>query len=319
MPFLHPPTFLRPLRQANAAQQYDTTPGGAPVLPDLSPVLLLSFLALTARHHPVLIAHHSPPSSSRPSNPRIASEYYAAAAKSRLAGNLGDSLGTTDIERLQALLMLALFDWSNCQGAKAWISLGVALRYAQLLGLQYEDELDDQPRALSLKVKSEAAQIVPESGSWETTGKSDTFVEREVRRRIFWSCFIMDRYLSSGKYRPQMVQVQDVRIQLPSSERAFLFGERVRTLMLDEDANHPGRGGVDSLKRGSDMPYQNGERSWASSPMNRLPQFKQEDNATEAEKGRWEVGPDEGLTSRFVKVLDIYGKLVKWTCAGGRR
>lgn len=324
MPFLHPPTFLKPLRQASAAQQlptgsYGPSSGPAPVLPDLSALLLLSFLALTARYHPVLVAHHSPPSASRPSNPKIASEYYAAAAKSRLAGNLGDGLGTPDIERVQALLMLSLFDWGNCQGSKAWISLGVALRYAQLLGLQYEDELDDQPMALSQKVKQEAAQIVPDGKSWETANKNDAFVQREIRRRIFWSCFIMDRYLSSGKYRPQMINVHDVRIQLPSSERAFLFGEKVRTLLLDEDANHFGRAEMENQKRMSDIPYTNGDRRWSPTHTNHSPRLKQEDTNSDAERGRWEVGPDEGLTSRFVKALEIWGKLVKWCCAGGRR
>lgn len=39
----------------------------------------------------------------------------------------------------------------------------------------------------------------------------------------------------------------------------------------------------------------------------------------EEEKGRLEVGPDEGLVSRYVKVLEIYGKVIKWSCSGGRR
>jgi hypothetical protein len=37
------------------------------------------------------------------------------------------------------------------------------------------------------------------------------------------------------------------------------------------------------------------------------------------EKGRLQAGADEGLLSRYVKILEIYGKVVQWSCAGGRR
>lgn len=329
MPFLHPPMFLKPLRQASVIQppnkEFGQTPPDSNVLPPYSPMLLLAFLALTARYHPQLVAHHSPPSASRPSNPRIASEYYAAAAKSRLAGNLGDGLGTPEIERVQSLMMLALFDWSNCQGAKAWVSIGVALRYAQILGLQYEADLDDQPLALNHSMQEEAHQLgVKANGKiWESGEKGDAFIDLEVRRRTFWSCFVMDRYMSSGKFRPQMINARDVRIQLPSSERTFLFGERVRTLLLSDGLDDvEGRAEVETQRRYSEAPHHlNGDKR-TSPPSRGSPTFSKinhEADEHDAEKGRWEVGPDEGITSRFVKVLDLYGKLIKWSCRGGRR
>ncbi|KAL9097063.1 MAG: hypothetical protein Q9165_001027 [Trypethelium subeluteriae] len=74
----------------------------------------------------------------------------------------------------------------------------------------------------------EAQQLGIKAEKLTRTKQSDAFVEQEIRRRTFWSCFIMDRYLSSGKYRPQMLSVKDLRIQLPSSEKAFLFGEKAR-------------------------------------------------------------------------------------------
>ena len=40
---------------------------------------------------------------------------------------------------------------------------------------------------------------------------------------------------------------------------------------------------------------------------------------SEEEKGRLEVGVDEGLVSRYIKILEIYGRVVQWSCAGGRR
>lgn len=277
-------------------------------LPPAAPVLLLGFLALTARFHEKLVAHHSPPSGNRPSNPLIASQYYAAAAKARLAGNAGDGLGLPDGARIQALCMLALHDWGNCQGVKAWISLGVAVRYAQILGLQYQLDLDDQPnsRTSALALKPFAAP-------------QEDFVEQETRRRTFWSCYILDRYMSSGKYRPQMLNVRDVRLQLPSSERSFLFGERVRTALLSEEpedsldhktvAGHNRR--PSSMHGGS-----NGDS--VSTPRHNHA-YSDVQGSEDEQYGRWELGSSEGIVSRYIKATDLYGSVVRWSCGGGRR
>ncbi|MBE7182452.1 MAG: fungal specific transcription factor domain-containing protein, partial [Terriglobus roseus] len=182
---------------------------------------------------------------------------------------------------------------------------------------QFEDELDDQPFALSQKLRLEPTQVVSNGSSWDTGSQSDAFIEREIRRRTFWSIFVMDRYVSSGKYRPHTIHAQDVHIQLPSSERAFLFGEKVRTLKLGEEEHPTGRSEVETPRRYTDFAHTNGEQHWSPSIARESPRVKDEDR--DSELGRWEVGTDEGLTSRFVKALELFGKLVKWACAGGRR
>jgi len=283
-------------------------------MPPFSPVLLLSFLALTARFHPQLVAHHSPPSSSRPSNPVIASEYYAAAAKSRLSGNLGDGLGTPDLDRVQALLMLVLHDWGNCQGQKAWVSLGVAIRYAQILGFQYERDLDDEPHALSQALKSEADRMGLEQHrkiARPSLSSSEEFIHQEIQRRTFWSCFVLDRYISSGKYRPQMLNVHDLRIQLPSTDRAFLFGEKVRTLLLGEEQGDTDARAEAQSKRLSSTTLGNGDLRPSPSSDGRL--------HDDTQGARWEISTEEGVLSRYIRVIDLYGKLVRWSCGGGRR
>jgi len=233
-----------------------------------------------------------------------------------MSGNLGDGLGTPELARIQALLMLALHDWGNCQGAKAWISVGVAIRYAQILGLQYERELDDEPLAHSLALSDEAPHLGvrhKRKASIAPVTKNDEFTDQEVRRRTFWSCFILDRYMSTGKYRPQMLNIRDIRVQLPSSERAFLFGEKVRTLLLGEEIDDVnGRAEVQSKRHAS----LNGlESSNGSTPG----LGRGNDDRDGSDTGRWEVGSDEGIVSRYVKAIDLYGKLVKWSCNGGRR
>ncbi|EMC91656.1 hypothetical protein BAUCODRAFT_300390 [Baudoinia panamericana UAMH 10762] len=296
LPFLHPPTFLKPLRQASmqppptSAMLSEAT---AAARPPGSPDFLLAFLALTARYHLRLVAHHSPATATRPSNPLIASEYYAAAANERLATSFTDNQ-VNDLERTQAMLMLGLHEWGMCRGAKAWILVGMAIRAAQAMGLQYELDLDDEPLSKSLALNTEAERMGLDAGRRDSadspkTGQ-DAFVQQEVRRRTFWSCFIMDRYLSSGKYRPQMLHAQELRIQLPASERSFMFAEKVRTLMLGEEESRATSGKLSNgaLHDGDD-------------------------------RDRLEAGADEGLVSRYVRILEVYGRVMRWSCAGGRR
>lgn len=310
LPFLHPPTFLKPLHQANQQlhNRPPPTPNDSP-RPPASAEFLLSFLALTARFHPKLVAHHSPPTSARPSNPLIASEYYAAAAGERLVGSWSES-SFHDINRIQASLMLGLHEWGMCRGAKAWLTIGAAIRQAQAMGLQYELDLDDEPlsRSLALDCEAERLGIGNRKSSW-ADGRDDgnMFIQQEIRRRTFWSCYIMDRYLSSGKYRPQMLQAKELRIQLPASERSFLFAEKVRTLMLGEEEN-------DEVGR-AEMQRQK------SVALGGSPEPDSKDGVADDDEDRppLETGADEGLVSRYIKILEIYGKVVKWSCAGGRR
>jgi hypothetical protein len=255
---------------------------------------LLAFLALTARFHDKLVAHHSPPSASRPSNPLIACQYYASACRARLAGNSGDGLGLPDVDRVQALAMLALHDWGNCAGQRAWVGLGVSIRYAQVLGLQYQPDLDDEPES--------------RSSAFSQRSDAQSFMEGETKRRIFWGLFVMDRYLSSGKFRPQMLRNEDIRLQLPSSERSFLFKEKVRTSMLSGPL--PNR-----------SPRQNNSPTSRNRSESSISTSGQSNRQTEEENrpGRWEIGPDEGIVSRYIRAIDLYGSIIHWSCSGGRR
>lgn len=291
-------------------------------LPPVHPLLLLGFLTLTARFHPQLVAHHSPPSSNRPSNPLVASEYYASALKARISGNFGDGLGQASLARVQAMIMIAIHEWGHCEGSKAFISLGVAIRYSQLLGLQYQDDLDDEPLARSIPFNPDLQQS---SEAEQNSGDdSDAFIEEEIRRRTFWACFILDRYLSNGKHRPQMLRVGDLRVQLPVSERAFLFGDKVRTQILTEDLDDADpRTGIQASRRTSLLLGANGDTRPSPGHSTSTPgSYRETDverDVAESKEGRWEIGPSEGLVSRYIKAIDLYGKIARWSCAGGRR
>jgi hypothetical protein len=61
-----------------------------------------------------------------------------------------------------------------------------------------------------------------------------TTLEREVRKRTMWTCFILDRVISFITARPQMFQATKLQIGLPCSEQAFLFEEETRCFKLTE-------------------------------------------------------------------------------------
>ena len=293
LPFLHSPTFKAPLYRVSFESSASTRPRG-------SDVFLLAFLALTARFHHGLTKHHAvgisnPP----PGDPLRASEYYAAAALAHMSTWWTED-EYCDLERTQAMLMLGLHEWSMCRGSKAWLIIGMAIRSAQAMGLQYELSLDDKPMASSLPLSADGELLEADSKPHTSNGPhvpiADAFIQQEIRRRTFWSCYIMDRYLSSGKYRPQMLHASSIRIQLPASENSFLFAAKVRTLMLDNERNAV-----------QDAREQTFRLSTGRST------GKDDDN------GQLEVGDNEGLLSRYIKILEIYGMVVEWSCSGGRR
>ncbi|KAL4927004.1 putative C6 transcription factor [Aspergillus undulatus] len=333
LPFLHPPSFMNQIRQLSGNQSSPSTvpnPQEPPrdqnsnpsTLPN--PLIPLGVLALTARFHPQLAAYHSPSSPGNPPNPIIAAEFYATVLRSRLAGVDGASLAVPDLTRIQALLMLALHEWGMCRGKSAWIYVGMAIRMSQAMGLPYELENDvlsrEGPKSPALKLEADMFGIPRRPEQKEQT--ADDVVAQETKRRTFWACFILDRSLSSGKYRPRMIRVKELDIQLPS-DNAFAFGERVRTSRLSDPVGRRPQSfssqgpQIPSIRQsiggfGEDKLIHNGDnRPW--SPVSRRK------DSTEDDIDRWEIGAEESVLSRAVRIIRVWGSIAKWSCAGGRR
>ena len=115
------------------------------------------------------------------------------------------------VMNVQMLLLLALHDFGARKGSKAWMFAGMSMRMAHALRLNREWEND--PVGLNSR----------NGPSW---------TEREVRRRTFWACFVMDRLNSTGMERPHVLQEDDCLIQLPTDERSFMFEQPVITEQL---------------------------------------------------------------------------------------
>jgi len=69
--------------------------------------------------------------------------------------------------------------------------------------------------------------------------KQLSFIDREIRRRIMWACFLMDRFNSSGTDRPMFIREDTIQIPLPVKEKYFQFDMPAPTEMLDGQVPHP--------------------------------------------------------------------------------
>ncbi|QSZ34780.1 hypothetical protein DSL72_007638 [Monilinia vaccinii-corymbosi] len=108
---------------------------------------------------------------------------------------------------LTCLLILAFHEFGTCQGGRSWSLAGQAIRMAQALQLHKDLDYDPEKRN-------------PDDGGNFT---KLSFIDREIRRRTMWACFLMDRFESSGTGRPTVIKEEDLEIQLPIKEHMFLF------------------------------------------------------------------------------------------------
>ncbi|KAF7890107.1 uncharacterized protein EAF02_002522 [Botrytis sinoallii] len=92
------------------------------------------------------------------------------------------------IDNLQALLLLGISYTASGRGKKAYMMLANAVGMA--VALELHRELDQNIR------------ISP--------------VERELRRRLFWTCYLIDRFTACGSKRPSLIADKSIVLRLPS-------------------------------------------------------------------------------------------------------
>ncbi|KAI1754089.1 fungal-specific transcription factor domain-containing protein [Xylaria castorea] len=227
LPFLHLPTMKEKLGRRKASSSEDSSD---------SNIVLLGVLTLTARFHPDLVRYTAHICNNQSGNtrtrqnqtePAAASEYYADVLSMAL-GPVRTIMSRASVDRVAALLMLGLYEWSQTQpksgGMTAWMYVGTAIRMAQFLGLGFEDARDPGDakfRAVDLRLKSVGCQ-------------SQLALQKEIRRRIMFSCFILDRMLACGKHRASIIRGEELDIQLPCSEDKFDLAMEVQTGRLTQ-------------------------------------------------------------------------------------
>ncbi|RAH57384.1 fungal-specific transcription factor [Aspergillus piperis CBS 112811] len=131
-------------------------------LKDGGPDIALLFLAMK------LITLPPPPA------PKITSKLYSS-AKGFLATL--EASGAVSFIYLQAMTLIALYEYSHSIYPAAWMTVGACARLTELLGIT--------PGKDTMKIMSPAM----------------TWTELEERRRVWWAIYILDRTISLGSRR----------------------------------------------------------------------------------------------------------------------
>ncbi|EEB07069.2 transcription factor [Schizosaccharomyces japonicus yFS275] len=173
----------------------------------IPPTLALCICAHAARFSQEEIAHFK--------TPALASDYYAKQAFSMLSFQLQD----ISLVNIASLLLLALLELGAGRGSKSWLLLGMAIRMVDSMDLG--DEPDNDPLGRQST-----------SLSWG---------DREMRRRTYWACFIVERLLTTGylapsKLRTLSLKLEKTNIQLPCNEEDFLYFREMLTETFDGSA-----------------------------------------------------------------------------------
>ncbi|KAI9891126.1 MAG: hypothetical protein M1814_003325 [Vezdaea aestivalis] len=176
------------------------------------PVILLAMCAVSAR-----FAEHSEITG----EPRfLRGQKWAKAARKIVLRRFDEP----DITILIALIVLCLDDFGCCNGGRSWMFGGMAIRMAFALNLHYDLEVE------------------PPSTSAHIAAKH---IDREQRRRLLWSCFLLDRFTSSGTGRPIFISESWLHTPLPIAEDNFnrAIPGTTEHLDMDKTINSSGEGG----------------------------------------------------------------------------
>lgn len=136
-----------------------------------------------------------------------------------------------NITILTCLLLLGLHEFGTCYGGRSWAFGGMAIRMAY--ALQLHRDLDYDPCKPNSRTQL-------------------SFVDREIRRRTMWACFLMDRFNSSGTDRPMFIKEETIRIQLPCSETLFRGESEGPTEDLEGNVPYPSNGEDGQLSNARD-------------------------------------------------------------------
>ena len=104
-----------------------------------------------------------------------------------------------DIHALQALVLITWYEFKQRHFARAWMSLGRAVRLGKLLGLHRMDQ-QDAPHA--------------QCGFQIPLPDAESLVDMEERRRTFWVTFILDAYASVRTNSSMTVHYNEVSPRL---------------------------------------------------------------------------------------------------------
>jgi hypothetical protein len=240
LPFVHLPTLMYSLSLSSGgpATRRDSSQGldQAHSLPDNSLHLLLPFLALTIRHCGTNFKDYLMPGTHDWNTSVELSAHFASLATRHLATPHNDGHGPS-VHAVQGRLMMASYEWSIGQCARARRLLREAISIAQDLGIDHEHRGRPGPQPVSVAMAFEAELMgvrVKTAASHDE--RSSTETDREISRRTYWSCYLLDVQFSLGEHRSKLLQSTEDSPFLPSTEDCFMrypslltsFGDSLR-------------------------------------------------------------------------------------------
>ncbi|KAH6885008.1 hypothetical protein B0T10DRAFT_493116 [Thelonectria olida] len=110
-----------------------------------------------------------------------------------------ESNGAVSLLCLQAMVLIALYEYGHAIYPAAWMSIGSCARYSDVLGLT--------------------------PGDHPILGQATTWTEAEERRRVWWSISILDKLVSMGSRRRCLVPDPQPEGRLPVDDEAWDCGE----------------------------------------------------------------------------------------------
>ncbi|KAJ8110244.1 hypothetical protein ONZ43_g5925 [Nemania bipapillata] len=125
------------------------------------------------------------------------------------------SVESLSVENLQALAICAFDTIGSGRGPSTWSIVGSMARAIEYLQLSVE-EADSQRPSRQSQVLIERVTFLPPSQSW---------VEEEGRRRLFWNVFLMDRLCSVATGWNVSLKSREVKRRLPCEGRIWEHGE----------------------------------------------------------------------------------------------
>ncbi|RIA85029.1 fungal-specific transcription factor domain-containing protein [Glomus cerebriforme] len=182
----------------------------------VSKFLIYAMCAVSARYseHPSIIQKI----------PYMAGQHFAAIA---LNNYLFDTFDSPTIEHVQGLILITIHMYGIGKGPRAWMFTGMAVRMAQELGLHKIDEA-------AFKLKTEGQ-----------------FIQREIKRRTWWSCFRLDRFAACALGRPTLIDEDDCDVRLPCSESIWNLEHPFESPLIDEIFKE------EQVKHGTRLPLTN--------------------------------------------------------------
>ncbi|OBZ66363.1 Nitrogen assimilation transcription factor nit-4 [Grifola frondosa] len=201
LPVVHKPSFMEDFRNGNLAMDSPYS-GDSPLSDAASAISIASPVGTRRRRVPTLLllvmfsiaARYSARTSADVPLPKdnsmwSAGDSYMEDAKVILDSTYAASRPST----CQALLLLGYREVGIGAMAQAWLYVGMAVRMAQDLGLHKSAE------------------------KWSNIGKNlFTAAELQERRRIWYGCVVMDKYVCAYIGRPVAITERDFDTELPS-------------------------------------------------------------------------------------------------------